>query len=53
MREPPCGGFPWGTRQNWTLTFISNVNKTDGMDLKKTIHYIPPTFNKFTKFVAN
>ena len=20
MREPPCGGFPWGTRQNWTLT---------------------------------
>ncbi|CAG9868437.1 hypothetical protein BOVAC1_2792 [Bacteroides ovatus] len=33
--------------------FISNVNKTDGMDLKKTIHYIPPTFNKFTKFVAN
>ena len=22
MREPPCGGFPWGTRQNWTLTFI-------------------------------
>ena len=18
--KPPCGGFPWGTRQNWTLT---------------------------------
>ena len=18
--EPPCGGFPWGTRQNWTIT---------------------------------
>ena len=20
IRKPPCGGFPWGTRQNWTLT---------------------------------
>jgi len=19
--EPPCGGFPWSTRQNWTLTY--------------------------------
>jgi len=18
--ELPCGGFPWGTRQNWTIT---------------------------------
>ena len=24
MREPPCGGFPWGTRQNWTLTDLMN-----------------------------
>lgn len=20
--EPPCGGFPWEIRQNWTLTHI-------------------------------
>jgi hypothetical protein len=20
--EPPCGGFPWSTRQNWTLTLL-------------------------------
>lgn len=26
MREPPCGGFPWGTRQNWTLTDIHIVD---------------------------
>lgn len=25
MREPPCGGFPWGTRQNWTLTVHTEV----------------------------
>ena len=23
--EPPCGGFPWGTRQNWTLTTVRKV----------------------------
>ena len=25
MREPPCGGFPWGTRQNWTLTRVAAI----------------------------
>lgn len=20
IRKPPCGGYPWGTRQNWMLT---------------------------------
>lgn len=44
MREPPCGGFPWGTRQNWTLTiYPPAMNSVKADDMTFTVNYTDGT----------
>ena len=40
MREPPCGGFPWSTRQNWTLTKLKAKPEKVSSYLKDVVNYL-------------
>ena len=52
MREPPCGGFPWGTRQNWTLTeetvrwYLDNQEWMDNITSGEYEKYYEEMYNK-------
>jgi hypothetical protein len=59
MREPPCGGFPWGTRQNWTLTldwnfvvFHHHASSHFYIELIRR-YLLDAVFDKMTDWVCN
>lgn len=53
MREPPCGGFPWGTRQNWTLTGLYVVSEAihTKMNRSSIFEKLPKLFKIMGVFV--